>query len=301
MSLNAANCPLCESTAAVKLGVRGNREYIGADYAASPHLVTNVFKCFSCEFIYCHPNIPGAENLERLHYDNVNYRNYLKEEEELAPYVYGLKIILRHKNGVSLLDIGAGKGEAVYLATKLGFKASGIEPSVQACSYASNRFGISIYNGFYDKYFSETSEQFQVITMFHVLEHVEEPRLLLRSLKDKMAAEGILYIEVPNGNARILRLADTFLSMVGKPWSTRLSPVHPPFHKVAYTPRALRFLLESEGFLVFYSDTYSPASRCRREMSTTRKVIILVRNVISWILTLFPDQEVICLMAKVDR
>jgi len=299
MSVNAANCPLCKSTEALKLGVRGNREYLGANNAATPHLVTNVLKCSSCEFIYCHPSIAGAESLERLHYDNVNYRVFSSEEEELEPYLYGFKIILRYKRGVSLLDVGAGKGEAVYLASKLGFKASGIEPSVQACSYASQRFGISIYNGFYENFSSDMSEKFQVITMFHVLEHVQEPRLLLNSLKDRMDPEGVLYIEVPNGNARLLRLADTFFSLVGKPWSTRLSPVHPPFHKVAYTPRALRFLLESEGFLVFYSDTYSPGSRCRREMSTKRKAIM--RNVISWILTLFPDQEVIRVMAKVDR
>jgi 2-polyprenyl-3-methyl-5-hydroxy-6-metoxy-1,4-benzoquinol methylase len=236
--------------------------------------------------------------MERLHYDSVSEQVYDSENDALEPYRFGFSIIVRYSRAGSLFDVGAGRGEAAHLATTLGFNASGIEPSQKSCEYALNRFKLTIENGFLEKHWAETDGKHQVITLFHVLEHVKAPRQLLRILRKKLADDGVIYIEVPNGNALLLRFADALLALVGRPWTTRLSPLHPPFHNVAYSQKTLRFLLESEGFVITECDTYSPRSRCRQTISNKHKFVFYVRNIISSVLTIFPDREVVYVVAK---
>ncbi|MDC1046748.1 methyltransferase domain-containing protein [Candidatus Pseudothioglobus singularis] len=71
----------------------------------------------------------------------------------------------------SLLDVGAGGGEFTYLSSKLGFTSEGIEPNVGYSNFARKEYGINIQTG----HLSDIHQKFDLITMFHALEHIPNP------------------------------------------------------------------------------------------------------------------------------
>lgn len=116
------SCPLCESGKYKVLGIRGNREYFGADPDTNPHIYTNVVQCAVCDFIFTNPMIFGVEHLEQMHYNNPE--KYQKDDtgSVRAMFERRLSYISNFKKGGKLLDIGAGKGDFLNVAKKEGGK-----------------------------------------------------------------------------------------------------------------------------------------------------------------------------------
>jgi SAM-dependent methyltransferase len=115
----------------------------------------------------------------------------LNRYRALAPYL---------KRGARILDAGAGGGEVVYVLRKLGFDASGLEPDEQYARHAREALDVPVATGFVqDATFPSSS--FDVVTMYHALEHVEDPAAILSRLRGWIADDGVLLIEVPNVEA----------------------------------------------------------------------------------------------------
>jgi len=256
-------CPVCDSNNALVIGIRGNREYTGADPQATPHIVTNVVRCNTCDMIYTNPEIRGLEHLEAAHYNDSD--NYMKELGAGIYQMFDTRIRLikkyTHAGQPDLLDIGAGKGEFLQVAARAGFQVTGVEPSAGFCEYARTRLGVNMQQGLLGEVGAIRGHRFDVVTMNHVLEHVEQPVDLLRLIQEYMADSGILFIEVPNCDSYLARLADLFFRIKGLRWSSRLSPLHPPFHKFGHTKKSLRYLLQSCGYNVVTCKTFSGKDR----------------------------------------
>jgi 2-polyprenyl-3-methyl-5-hydroxy-6-metoxy-1,4-benzoquinol methylase len=150
------------------------------------------------------------------------------------------------------LDIGASSGESVFLMQSLGLNASGIEPHAGYAAHARETLGLSISNGTLQECLSAHSPgTLDLITMFHVLEHLPDPLGALRAIGTRLRPEGLLYIEVPNA----LRLC---------------SPHYMFFkaHTLYFTGKTLRLLLQTAGFEVVAhnaddADNLSVAARYR--------------------------------------
>lgn len=98
------------------------------------------------------------------------------------------------------LDIGASSGEFVALMRHVGLVASGIEPHQGYAAYAREVMQLNIYAGTLLEELQKIDNSSQdLITMFHVLEHLGDPVKALRHIGEKLTPEGVLYIEVPNG------------------------------------------------------------------------------------------------------
>lgn len=95
----------------------------------------------------------------------------------------------------SVLDIGAGGGEFLYMIKKLSFAstARGIEPNIGYCHYAKSELDVTIDCAELDS----VSGSYHMITMFHVLEHLINPRNVFQKLHDLLEPEGLVFIEVP--------------------------------------------------------------------------------------------------------
>ena len=101
------------------------------------------------------------------------------------------------KNGIingRLLDIGAGGGEFTYISGKLGFNSKGVEPNIGYSEYGKKEYRINLDTG----QLADISGQFQLITMFHVLEHIPNPVLTFEKLWKLIESDGSVFIEVPN-------------------------------------------------------------------------------------------------------
>jgi len=157
--------------------------------------------CKSCGMVQQEP-IPTEDEMRE--YYATEYRQDYKKT-----YVPKLKHVLRagnlaidrinflQKNGVAegkLLDVGAGGGEFTYLCGLIGFESEGVEPNIGYSKYAQNEYGINIKTG----QLIDVDGQFQVITMFHVLEHIPDPVATFEKLWGLLIDEGYLFIEVPN-------------------------------------------------------------------------------------------------------
>lgn len=92
-----------------------------------------------------------------------------------------------------LVDVGAGGGEFVYLAEKQGFSAQGLEPSQEYSEYARRAYGCQLQTGL----LNQLTGRFDVVTLFHVLEHLPDPLQVFAKLHSALNPRGCLFIEVP--------------------------------------------------------------------------------------------------------
>lgn len=132
---------------------------------------------------------------------------------------------------LNTLDIGASSGEFVFLMSHNQYNAFGIEPHQGYAEYAQS-MNLNVRNGSLLRSLDHFDKKnFDLITMFHVLEHLADPVGSLKSIGETLKNSGTLYIEVPN--------------------ATRLgSPRYMFFraHTLYFTHASLRHLLACSGF-----------------------------------------------------
>lgn len=254
-------CIICHSDNSSNLGIRGTREYNGADQNAEPHIVTNVVKCNNCGFIYTNPLILGLEHLEKNHYNDTDAYKTSEIPNVSEMFQRRVEAIKKYKKQGILLDVGAGKGEFLGEAQKAGFTCVGAEPSPNFCEHIKNTYGAEIHCGYLGEIESLKKKQFDVISMLHVLEHVENPHDLMQVIKSNLNDDGILFVEVPNTDSVFLKIIDFYYKLKGLGWSSRLSPFHPPFHKFGYNKDSLTFLFKKHGFKILEINTWSGRDR----------------------------------------
>ncbi|MBT5908688.1 MAG: class I SAM-dependent methyltransferase [Opitutae bacterium] len=144
------------------------------------------------------------ENTEEFY--KTEYRKSYKGVHRPKPkHVYraGKIALERHKRIRSLigekavtLDAGSSSGEFVYLMQKRGHSAEGIEANLPYAEYSRSELQINVSIQPFSEFTIE--EKFDLITMFHVLEHLEHPVRDLMSLSKTLKPEGHFVIEVPN-------------------------------------------------------------------------------------------------------
>jgi len=96
-------------------------------------------------------------------------------------------------NERTLLDVGAGTGDFLLLAKEKGWKTYGVEPNSNAIKKAADK-GVELnkdYNAFEGK-------QFEVITLWHVLEHLPDLEAQIENILSLLKPNGTLLIAVPN-------------------------------------------------------------------------------------------------------
>lgn len=172
----------------------------------------SLFQCKQCGLIFVNPQ-PSQKELEK-HYPAEKYyslgkggaemksilqRAYYSEGNYLSkialilfkPFINSIKIVPKGK----LLDVGCGSGEFLYLAKKKGMDCYGIEPGKFDRKFADSR-GLKIFNGTLEKAKYQNA-YFDVITMNHVFEHVENPMKTMKELKRILKPNGTLIIGIP--------------------------------------------------------------------------------------------------------
>jgi SAM-dependent methyltransferase len=136
-----------------------------------------------------------------------------------------------------LLDAGAGKGRFVATALSAGYDAFGFEPSARGVAAAAAA-GAPVERASIERAVIEPSSV-DVATLWHVLEHLEEPGPALSRLREWLRPGGGLLVGVPNLGSLQARLA-------GDRWYH----LDVPRHRTHFTERGLRELLGARGFRV---------------------------------------------------
>ena len=106
-----------------------------------------------------------------------------------------------------LLDVGCGLGGFLKAAKKRRFMVFGVEQSLQAILYARSKLGIDNIHHCSLFELPDDYSSFNVITAFEVLEHLDNPRLFVQAMYERLQPSGILYISVPDRDCFEIRLA----------------------------------------------------------------------------------------------
>ncbi|UZO81842.1 class I SAM-dependent methyltransferase [Aquimarina sp. ERC-38] len=154
------------------------------------------------DILYTSPK-PELQSLSK-YYDSPSYISHTDNHKGLFNQMYQQvkKLALHHKvklirkwnkNGGVLLDIGAGTGDFLVEAKKKGWNVQGIEPNVVARENALKK-EITLHTA----YTSFKERSFDVITMWHVLEHIYNLDNQINLISTYLKKEGTLIIAVPN-------------------------------------------------------------------------------------------------------
>ncbi len=159
--------------------------------------------CQKCSLIQ-QKDIPSNDDL-RIYYSH-NYRQDYKSTYSPKPkYIHraGLAALDRLQflessiklSNQSLLDIGAGGGEFVYMAKKHGLNASGIEPNIGYSEFSQKQYSAEVKTAMLSDLKESSAD---ILTLFHVFEHMANPKNVMKKLYDSLKENGYLFIEVPN-------------------------------------------------------------------------------------------------------
>jgi 2-polyprenyl-3-methyl-5-hydroxy-6-metoxy-1,4-benzoquinol methylase len=190
------SCPIC--------GSEKSKPYLSCkDYTVSRETFS-ITQCGDCGFRFTNPR-PKASDLGR-YYMSEDYISHSNSSKGLVNKLYKgvrnltlkrkLKIINARVTKGYLLDIGCGTGEFLSVCQKDNWECLGVEPSLQARKYAIDNYGLKVVEE--DKLKELPPASFDVITLWHVLEHVPLLNERMQEIKDLLKPKGIIIIAVPN-------------------------------------------------------------------------------------------------------
>ena len=227
--LEWCDCPICSSSKANTL--------MSFDQFGFP---IGTVECGECGFVYTNPR--PTESYMRMFYEKyfwfffqgrhgINERFFRRQRTRewaalrfarSAPHLAGAK---------SILEIGAGSGLFLDQVRKNfpGISTAGIEPDPQMAKYCRDELRLDVHTGFFQDY--PGRDVFDVIVLFHVIEHLFDFTSLFTFIREHLAPGGTVIIEAPN---------------VDGGWKSifmiQLSHLH------IFSPRTIKNLLLSKGF-----------------------------------------------------
>ena len=136
-----------------------------------------------------------------------------------------------------LLDLGSGIGSFVNEMTNHGWDVTGIEPDNDARTVALTSYNITLADNDLFKNLPENS--FDVITLWHVLEHVHELHDYVVLLKKRLKENGKLFIAVPN-----------YTALDGKIYKQFWAAYDVPRHLYHFTPKSMDDLMKRHGLKI---------------------------------------------------
>ncbi|MBI3576837.1 class I SAM-dependent methyltransferase [Candidatus Gottesmanbacteria bacterium] len=226
-------------------------------------------ECNTCKLAFLNPQ-PTAQKLKQYYVGNKYYayqsssKNiYSMIKKYLLKYYYSptffsrlLNSLLRNVPAIpkkksyliegKIMDIGCGSGETLQLLKGLGWDAYGIESNSYAVSVASKNNLKNVKLGTYELLKFYKKNFFDAIRLYHVLEHIDDPKLCLKLIHQKLKKQGELIIGVPN--------YDSFHRRVFRSYWYNLDS---PRHLYLFSVNTLKKLLEKEHFIINKIDYHS--------------------------------------------
>ena len=227
-NLKKRSCRICGNS---------TTELLSKKMRPGPQLVTVI--CNQCSLVFTDP-VPTQEVYYSF-YANDYEKHYGKSTASqpitvVPDFFKKLKEFIDPKE-LDFLEIGPGRGNVIFHAATMFKSVLGVEPSEKFASYLTNVLNIPTLNTTGEEFFKTNTNLFDVVSMFHVLEHIYDPTIALADIHKLLNKDGILIIEVPNV-FKPFRDADFyFLRFV---------------HLFNFSPFSLSNLLKKNGFEILY-------------------------------------------------
>jgi len=203
-----------------------------------------IVKCTNCALVYL-GNPPDEGLIYEQYYESIepDGRNYRADSED--PHLAELYAINTQRSvciaalrpSGRLLDVGCGRGNFLATVRNFGFEAHGIDISDRAIAYAQNQFKVNARVATLDDEVN-THNHYDVITLWHVLEHFVDPFKHLQQARSLLKEDGICVVEVPNLNSLKFKISR----------SKWYGGNHPQYHRTFFSAGTLKRALVKAGF-----------------------------------------------------
>jgi SAM-dependent methyltransferase len=166
----------------------------------------NVVRCTHCQLKFTRSRWTSSwRELRRQHPEPLPAMILQKQDSQIDDFLDILNQIKNYQASGMLLELGCLTGHFLALARKAGYEGIGIEPDPWAAEYARREFGLSVHETpVPDLRFDDRT--FDVVAMFHVMEHLTRPMETLLDLRRILKDMGLLVIEIP--------IVDTLFPMI---------------------------------------------------------------------------------------
>jgi SAM-dependent methyltransferase len=238
-SIRRETCPLC------------NSKIIAPVLKARDHTVSGqyfeIWECGECSlrFTQDYPTpdtLPGFYESEKYisHSETnkgwVNQLYHLVRSRTLQSKRHLVTASTGKKQG-RLLDVGAGTGAFTSFMQGHGWQASGLEPDQTARKNARDNYKIELAP--IESLFDPSMQDFNAVTLWHVLEHVQDMHAYMKRLKEIISPEGRLLVAVPNYTSLDADVYEGF-------WAA----YDVPRHLYHFSPAAMERLLRIHGLIL---------------------------------------------------
>jgi len=238
-----ANCLLCNSEKNVL--ILRTRDKDPRDIKTKE--IFDLVRCVNCGMVFV-GNMPSKKDIAKYYgsgyYAQNNISNSIMNKIIMASRLSKIP----KRNIGSILDYGCGNGDFLLKMKQNGWNVNGVEFSQEGRKISSKKLGINIMD---ENEFYKTNKQFDVITLWHVLEHLYEPNKTLEQLSKLLKKNGVLILSVPN-------IKSVQFSLFGK----NTFHLDIPRHAAHYSPNTISLLLKKNGFAAkgfnHYSIEYNP-------------------------------------------
>jgi predicted SAM-dependent methyltransferase len=234
--INRNSCPFCNSTQI--------HNVIACKDASHSQEVFDIAECAACTGRFTQ-NIPN-ENHIGPYYAFADYISHNNEAQGLINKMYlqarkytlftKWKLIKKYitQPNIQLADVGSGTGAFVHYCIQQQINAQGFEPDDAAREVANKTFNITLQPA--QAWFTQ-QQQYNAITLWHVLEHLHELDAYLQSFYNKLIAGGYLFIAVPN-----------YTSADAKHYKQHWAAYDVPRHLYHFSPVCMQQLATKYGF-----------------------------------------------------
>ena len=188
-------CPSCRYT-------KFNNKFILQDFSITKESFA-LSECDNCKLLFVNPR-PSEDTLP-TYYNSDKYISHNNKSNSIINFLYKmvriytlkekLKTINKFQHIGSLMDFGSGTGHFLEEAQKSGWDVNGVEPDQNARALANELTHGSIVGDISDL---PKNHNYDVITAWHVLEHVYHLGDTLKSLRKRLQENGTMMIALPN-------------------------------------------------------------------------------------------------------
>lgn len=209
----------------------------------------NLVKCSFCGLVYVN-NPPSEAELQKLYSFDVGYHAEFQYDDSqckkhfdhlgIADHHY--KLVRKYKEQGRLLDIGCSAGFFLKVARDNGWETYGLEMSKDTAELARKRYGHEVISGTLHEN-TYKPKYFDVITMWDVLEHVENPIKTMSIVNRILKDDGIVVLSTPNIDG-LFPKASYGISKIINYWPHP----EPPYHLFQFSKDSISKLLMLTGF-----------------------------------------------------
>lgn len=234
------NCPVCLSSST-------RHELTGTDFLFETTPRTFALDvCTACRCLFLNPP-PSAEELHSFYPATYWWSGSRPTALKRLESLYRRIALHDHISFIeaaaptrrTLLDYGCGSGTLIGLLKRRGFDVLGVDFSEEASRVAAEENGVRVIVAPSLEKAGLKEDSFDVVTLFHVMEHVTNPREVLASVRPLLRSEGKLIIQVPN-------IDSWQFGWFGARWYG----LDIPRHVIDYNRQAMAALLSAAGFEV---------------------------------------------------